>query len=126
MTKYLYEDVVTGERFTLERPMSQSPPLKMEMEGRKLKRLFGSPIIQNLSYSNGHDKYPDGSPIGSRGLGKGWPFAEHHDKKGRPLFANKRERDEAHARAIHAGEMLSPGDLSKAGQPEKGRMFLDR
>ncbi len=125
MTQYLYQDVDTGEQFTLERPMSEAPGLDLKMEGRTLKRVYGAPAIINESHSNGHLKYPDGSPIGSRGLGRDWPFAEHYDKKRRPLFANKRERREAEARAQHAGDLLTSADLSQPGNPEKGRMFID-
>lgn len=126
MTQYLYEDVKTGERFTLERDMNDEPAKDLTMEGRTLKRVFEGVAVLNREYANGIEKYADGSPIGSRALGRGWPFAKHYDKKNRPLFANKRERDEAHARAIHAGELMSAGDLSKPGRPEKDRMFLDR
>jgi len=126
MTVYLYQDVETGERFTLERSMSEAPDTKLEMEGRTLRRVYAAPIVQKPKYDNGDQKYPDGSPIGDRGLGRNWPFARNHDKKGRPLFANKSERDEAHSRANHAGELLSAADLSQPGTPETGRMFVDR
>ena len=106
--------------------MHDPPGMELEMEGRQLRRVFEAPQVANRKYDNGGQTYSDGSPMGSRSLGQGWPFAEHYDKKGRPLFANKRERDEAHARAAHAGDLLTSADLSQPGTPEQNRMFLDR
>lgn len=127
MTEYLYQDRETGEQFTLQGSMLNPPATSLELEGRQLRRIWGKETSVSVpEYDNGGLKYPDGKPIGDRGLGRNWPFAKNYDKKGRPLFANKAERAEAHARAQHAGDLLTSADLSQPGHPEKNRMFLDR
>jgi len=124
--RYVLEDIDTGERFEIELPVDQAPEGVVEIEGRKLRQVLAMPQVSVPRYDNGGETYADGSPMGDRGLGRGWPFAEHYDKKNRPLFANKAERAEAHARAQAAGDLLTSADLSQPGNPEDGRMFLDR
>ena len=126
MTVYLYEDRETGERFELDGSMEDPPSVELKMEGRNLIRVWGveqSPVVPEYDTKL---KYPDGSPMGSRGLGRGWPFAKHYDKKNRPLFANRGERDEAHAKAAAHGELLDARELSQPGDVTTGRMFEDR
>lgn len=125
MTVYRYKDKDTGELFELDGSMADPPALELKMEGRRLVRDFSIQRVEVPRYDTSQ-KYADGSPMGSRGLGRGWPFAEHYDKKNRPLFANKRERDEAHAKAAACGELLDARELSQPGDVSKGRMFLDR
>lgn len=126
MPTYVYRDTKTGEHFELDASMDDAPPINLKMEGRRLMRVFGNtqpPVVPEYDTKL---KYKDGSPMGSRGLGRGWPFAKHYDKKNRPLFANKNERDEAHAKAAAQGELLDARDLSQPGDVTKGRMFVDR
>lgn len=125
MTTYCYRDKDTGQRFELDGSMADPPAFEIEMDGRRLVRDFSPTKVLVPRYDTSQ-KYSDGSPMGSRGLGRGWPFAKHYDKKMRPLFANKRERDEAHAKAAAHGELLDARELSQPGDVAKGRMFVDR
>lgn len=131
---YRVRDVETADLYEFECMADEAPEhgAPFEFDGKRLVRNFvddytlAPPAVIVSRYDNGGARYADGSPCGSRGLGRKFPFAEHRDKKGRPLFSNKRERREAEARLHHAGSLLSAADLSQPGPVEKGRMFLDR
>lgn len=105
-----------GERIVIEAEMSQAPGEKIERAGKVFKRCYDlAQVMVKEAKTPGR--------IGSRSLPKKWPYHNRYDSEGRCLFENKRERDEAHARAAHDGEMLTNADLSRSG--EQRGIFVD-
>lgn len=105
-----------GERIVIEAEMSKAPGSQLTRQGKVFKRCYDlSQVVVRESATPGR--------VGSRSLPKRWPFHNRYDSEGRCLFENQRERDEAHAKAAHEGEMLTKADLSRSGQ--KQGMFVD-
>ena len=105
-----------GERLEVYREMSEAPGETIEHDGQTWKRVWSFQPVVKEGGTKGR--------LGSTSLPRNWPFAKKFDSAGRPLFENKRERDEAHARAVHAGEMFSKSDLSAPGQ-QVGKLIHD-
>ena len=115
MPTYPYE-AEDGERIEIVAEMRNAPGDLITRDGKMFKRVYAE--IQVVT----KEKATPGR-IGSRSLPRWWPFHNRYDEKGRCLFENKRERDEAHAKAAHEGEILTNADLSRPGNPRG--MFVD-
>lgn len=95
MTVYEYQSD-DGEVIERELPMTRAPKIgsRLVKAGKVFYRL--PPKVRTRVEGDHH--------FASHSLPLNWPYAPRHDKLGRPLFANKREVDEAVSRGNHEGE----------------------
>lgn len=116
--KYDYVCDETGEAKVIECSMKDAPDWTFVEDGKKWRRAMSAGSVR----VRGVDRDARGNRIGNRSLPRNWPFAKKHDSAGRPVFESKAERDEAHAKAAAAGELLTPRELSQPGQQSGMRL----
>lgn len=98
-----------GERLEIEAEMRDAPGDRVVRDGKVFRRQYSEVQVAVKDAQTP-------TRVGSRSLTRWWPFHNRYDSMGRCLFENQRERDEAHAKAAHAGEVLTKADLSQPGQ----------
>lgn len=112
--RYEYEHKDSGDRITIEADMENAPDFTIERDGRTWVRVYN--FTAGKKDRKKIAREVTGERIGNKSLPRNWPFAKKHDSMGRPVFDTKGERDEAHARAAAAGELLTPRELSQPGE----------